>query len=102
MKLFSKLWNLQYLFSKKEDEDTIKKKRFMSRLIRTSAFARLSLQEKVLSLGKLINIFRADCGFTPRSLERTLIRLSAELKRHNDKTWDTLYGDPHRSSNSKE
>ena len=65
--------------------------RFICNIIKTHAFSKLTLQDKILSLGKLITLFRADNGFTPKSLERTMEKLNRELSRQVMSTWDHTY-----------
>jgi hypothetical protein len=93
MKL-SRIWNLKSLFFGKEDQPTKRKERLISSFIRTHAFSKLTVQNKVLALGKLITIFRSDCGFTPVSLERALSSLQKKLRRQTHETWDALYSEP--------
>jgi len=91
---FSRIWNWKYSPFGKE-LPTQRKERLISSYIRTHAFSKLTVQDKILSLGKLITIFRADCGFTPASLERTLASLQGELHRQTNETWHALYSEPY-------
>ena len=93
--------SLKHLFSKNQDPSTQRKENIISSIIRTNAFSKLTVQDKVLSLGKLITIFRSDCGFTPASLERTLVSLQKELQRQTNATWDALYSNPGSKSGDK-
>ena len=93
MKL-SRIWNWNHIFSKKE-QPARRKERIISSFVRTHAFSKLTVQDKILSLGKLITIFRSDCGFTPASLERTLESLQGELNRQTNESWHALYSEPY-------
>ena len=93
MKL-SWIWNLKCLFFGNEEQPTQRKERLISSFIRTHAFSKLTVQNKILSLGKLITIFRLDCGFTPATLARTLESLQEDLHRKTNETWDELYSEP--------
>ena len=97
-----KISDWKQLFSKKVDPSTQRKERLISSFIRTHAFSKLTVQNKVLSLGKLISIFRSDCGFTPASLERTLESLQEELNRQTNATWHASYSEPGSKSGDKE
>jgi hypothetical protein len=78
---------------RKEDKPTDRKERLISSFIRTHAFSKLTVQNKVLALGKLITIFRSDCGFTPASLERALSSLQKKLRQQTHESWDALYSE---------
>ncbi len=91
MKLMTTISNLRFQWFGREEDPTSKRERFVSRIITTRAFSKLTLQNKMLSLGKLITLFRSDNGYTPRSLERALDVLSLELNRQTIKTWNALY-----------
>src|SRR5258706_6297877 len=90
----NRIWNLKSLFVGSKEEPTKRKERLISSFIRTHAFSKLTVQNKILSLGKLITIFRLDCGFTPATLHRTLESLQADLHRKTNETWDELYSEP--------
>src|SRR5258706_2598426 len=90
----SRIFNLKSLFFGNKEEPNERKERLVSSFIRTHAFSKLTVQNKILSLGKLITIFRSDCGFTPTTLQRTLESLQAELHRKTNDTWDELYSEP--------
>jgi hypothetical protein len=68
-----------------------KRERFVVSIITTRAFSKMTLQDKLLSLGKLIAIFNSDNGYTPRLLEQKLEALNSELNHHTIKTWEELY-----------
>jgi hypothetical protein len=85
--------NLRIKWFNTEKAEMTKRERFIVNIITTRAFSKLTLQNKVLSLGKLITIFRLDNGYTPKSLERILEVLVVELRSHDLKTWDELYSD---------
>ena len=91
MKLMATISNLKFQWFGKEEDPTLKSERFMAKIITTRAFSKLTLQDKMLSLGKLITLFRLDNGYTPRSLERALDVLSLELNRQTIRTWNELY-----------
>ena len=80
---------VEWLFGE-EDVEVTNKERFVSSVIRTRAFSNLSLEDRISSLCRLIAVFRADCGFNPKTLERTLILLNEELKRKSNKGFRTL------------
>jgi hypothetical protein len=94
MKIFGKTLNLPFTRSVKSGDPVASKEQFITNILRTRAFAKLSLQDKVLSLGRLIMMFRSDWGFTPPVLERTLDVLNSELNQQAQETWHRLYSDP--------
>ena len=83
---------LRFLWCGKEEEPAATRERFVKGVIATHAFSRLTLQNKMLALAKLISVFRSDNGYTPRSLERALDALRQKCRRHTIVTWNTEYG----------
>lgn len=67
---------------------------FIASVIKTRAFSKLSLQDKMLSVGRLITLFRSDNGYIPESLERAMEKLNLQVRRESVKTWQTLYSNP--------
>ena len=67
-------------FSKKHREAR-KRHRFLLDIIGTNAFNNLTPQDKIVSLAKLIALYRYDFGNTPRKLEAILLRFNNDLRR---------------------
>lgn len=101
MKIMNTISNLRFRWFGKEETQISKRERFVAGIITTHAFSKLTIQNKMLSLGRLITLFRSDNGYTPRSLERALDGLSQECNRHAVKTWNTLYSKENFESISK-
>lgn len=72
------------LFSKKHREAR-KRQRFLLDIIRTNAFTKLTPQDKIVSLAKLIALYRYDFGSAPRKLEVILLRFSNDLRHQLNK-----------------
>ena len=87
-----RIW--EAVFPGKEEQETRRKEAFISSVMRTRAFSKLSLQDQLLSLGKLITVFRTDHGFTPKSLQRSLEILNAKLMRETHRVWRASYSEP--------
>ena len=75
----------------KEETEVVKKEKYVSSVISTHAFLKMSLQDKMLSLGKLITLFRAENGYTPQALEEALGKLNRQMNRETLKNWNTHY-----------
>jgi hypothetical protein len=54
-------------------------------------FSKLTLQDKILIIGKLINRARSGDGYKTRSMERALVALNRELNRQIMETWRQAY-----------
>lgn len=91
MKLSQKFSDLKSRFFGGETREVARKEKFIEGILRTNAYSRLTLQDRILALGKLIMVFRSDCGFTPRSLERTMEKLTIQLNKETVQTWHQLY-----------
>lgn len=55
------------------------------RLLRTAlsvrSYSRLSIQEKIILLARMIDRFECDYGFVPEALEKALLTLNKQLTR---------------------
>ena len=71
-------------FSKKHREAR-KRQRFLLNIIGTNAFTKLTPQDKIVSLAKLIALYRYDFGNSPRKLEVILLRFNNDLSRELSK-----------------
>ncbi len=91
MKIRNTISNMKFWWVGKEENPAEKRERFVSSIITNRAFSKLTLQDKMLSLGKLITSFRSDNGYTPKSLERAIEILRLELNRQTIQTWNTIY-----------
>ena len=91
MKWISKIFNRISRWLRKENNEALSRERFIESIIKTHAFSKLTIQDKVLSVGRLITLFRSDNGFTPESLERTMESLNRELSRKVISNWDQAY-----------
>ncbi|NOT76337.1 MAG: hypothetical protein HOP08_15520 [Cyclobacteriaceae bacterium] len=70
-----------------------KKQQFIKDITTTQAFARMSTQDKITSLAKLIFLFQCDHGYSPIELEQKLIRLNSDLKSKVIKDWSGIYSE---------
>jgi hypothetical protein len=64
---------------------------FLNNVVTSQCFAKMSLQEKLLSLGKLIELFHKDYGFTPKALERLVKSLNNKLNKEMLALWQQSY-----------
>lgn len=72
-------------FFSKKHRAARKRQRFLLDIIRTNAFTKLTPQDKIVSLAKLIALYRYDFGSTPRKLEVILLRFSNDLRQQLSK-----------------
>lgn len=68
-------------FFSKKHRDARKRQRFLLNIIGTTAFSKLTLQDKIVSLAKLIALYRYDFGSAPKKLEGILLHFSKDLRR---------------------
>lgn len=54
-------------------------------------FSKLTLQDKILLLGKMINQMRLDDGFNLDSAEKMLLSLNRKLNQQVIRTWNETY-----------
>lgn len=57
------------------------------------AFSQLTLQDKILILGKMINQLRLDDGFSLDSAEKMLLNLNRKLNQQIIRTWNETYSE---------
>jgi hypothetical protein len=57
----------------------------------STAFSKLTLQDKILILGKLINRSRSSEGYNTSSVERALVALNHKLNLQIIKAWNDTY-----------
>lgn len=68
-----------------------RKQRFIMDIITTQSFNKMSPQDKITSLAKLIFLFECDHGYSPKQLQHKLISLNLDLKRQVIKDWSGVY-----------
>jgi len=78
-------------YFKRKDMKRLRMQVFLCSIIKTHAFDKLTLQDKLTSLAKLIKLAQADHGFTPRELDRMIKSLSKRLNDDMAKLWDKSY-----------
>ena len=90
--------NILHIFSRirkslfcEKYKESIRKQRFILDITTTQAYSKMSTQDKITSLAKLIFLFQCDHGHSPRLLERKLVRLNSDLKRQVIKDWGGIY-----------
>jgi hypothetical protein len=94
MKIMQSISNqmLQWL-GKREETNASKSERNAEAIITTLAFSKLTLQNKILCVGKLIQHYGSGDGYTPNSLERTLLALNRELNSQINENWAGAYSE---------
>lgn len=80
---FGRLW--------KEDMQTVRMQTLLNNVIHSDMFARMSPQEKLMSLCRIIEIFRYDYGFTPKAFERRVRSLKKKLDKDMAQLWQESY-----------
>ncbi|MEK6783388.1 MAG: hypothetical protein AABY93_16925 [Bacteroidota bacterium] len=91
MNILHAVWNLKVQFFNKKDRKAKERARFIVGIISSHIFSKMTLQDKISSIAKLILIFECDFGFVPEKLERTLVRLNQKLNIEVLRTWTEFY-----------
>lgn len=65
----------------KRFKESRRRERFLTNVLGTRSFSRLTIQEKILALGRLMMVFERDFGFVPKRVQRTFTELNARLNR---------------------
>jgi hypothetical protein len=79
MNLDQTIKKLSRIFSKNCD-DVTRSKRFLTSIITTHVFSKMSVPEKLTSITKLMNLLKCDHGVASKELEEALLSLSEDLK----------------------
>jgi hypothetical protein len=79
---------LKAKWSNHPHDDMETKMEFMITVTTTRVFQKLSTEDQLLSVGRMIMIFRTDFGFTPRGLEKKMESLYCKLKNGQIKQWE--------------
>ena len=87
MKLLIFISRLKFQFLDPEKREEAVRKSLLLSLITTEAFSAMSLQDKILSLARIISIFQNDFGFAPKRFEQLLLRLNRKLNHQIIKTF---------------
>lgn len=80
-----------FTFRKRKPVKTLRMEVFLNNVVTSQCFAKMSLQEKLLSLGKLIELFHKDYGFTPKALENLVKSLNRKLNKEMLALWQESY-----------
>lgn len=64
---------------------------FLLNVVKSHAFAKLTLQDKLSSLARLIDIFQHDFGFTPKELREMIKSLKERLDEEMAAVWEQTY-----------
>jgi hypothetical protein len=78
-------------FFSETHKESIRKQRFILDITTTQTFSKMTVQDKITSLAKLIFLFQNDHGHSPKLLEKKLIRLNGDLKKQIVKDWSGIY-----------
>lgn len=62
-------------------KQTLRSELFLVSILFTNAYAKQSLQDKITSVSRLIQIFRKDHGFIPKLMLTVLYSMNRELNR---------------------
>jgi hypothetical protein len=82
------------VFSRKASDKNMKSLRmqvYLLNVVRSHAFSKLTLQDKLTSIARLIDIFQKDFGFTPNELQETIKSLKERLDKEMSALWDATY-----------
>lgn len=89
------LWKgILAVFSKRSSRKNMKMLRmqvYLLNVVRSNAFSKLTLQDQLSSLARLIDIFQADFGFTPHELGKLLKKLNRKLDKEMAEVWNQTY-----------
>jgi hypothetical protein len=86
MNMFSAIEKYARLFLKKYRSYGKNRELQLLDIIRTGMFGRMTLQEKIMTVARLVSIFEADFQTVPERLNRKLIKLNRELQQSIIKT----------------
>lgn len=78
-------------YFKRKDMKRLRMQVFLCSIIKTHAFKKLTLQDKLSSLARLITLAQADHGFAPKELDRMIRALSERLNDDMAEMWDKSY-----------
>jgi hypothetical protein len=70
---------LKHLTSLKASNEILRKELFLINILYTDIFSKMPIQNKVISLAKMISLFKKDYGYTPKLMMRALNRLNRRL-----------------------
>jgi hypothetical protein len=76
---------IKRLFYNPKRRKELKRLHFLEDIVETETFAKLPVQDKIISLAKLISLSKSDMGYAPPKLEMTLLHLSNDLQRRLNK-----------------
>lgn len=80
-----------FALGKKKTIKTLRMEVFLNNVVTSHSFAKLTLQEKLLSLGRLIQLFHQDYGFTPKTMDKLVRSLNKKLDKQMLNLWQTSY-----------
>lgn len=81
----------KFAIGSKKTMKTLRMEVFMNNVVTSHAFAKLTIQEKLLSLGRLIELFQNDFGFTPKSMDNLVRSLNKKLNKEMLRLWHKSY-----------
>ena len=82
------------VFSKrrsKRDMKVLRMQVYLMNIFKSEAFLQLTLQDKLSSIARIIDIFQRDFGFTPKELHRMIGSLKKRLDTDVANVWETTY-----------
>jgi hypothetical protein len=77
--------------SARKDMKMLRMQVYLLNVVKSHAFAKLTLQDKLSSLARLIDIFQHDFGFTPKELGKLIKTLNQRLDEEMAIVWDETY-----------
>jgi hypothetical protein len=82
------------IFAKRKPKKNMKMLRmqvYLLNVVRSHAFSKLTLQDKISSLARLIDLFQNDFGFTPKELHKMIKSLNQKLDKEVATVWNETY-----------
>jgi len=90
MNLHQTIKKLRSIFSNNCD-DVTRSQRFLTSIITTNIFSKMSIPEKLTSITKLIDLLQRDHGVASQELEETLLSLSKDLRHQELNSLYSIY-----------
>lgn len=90
MNLNQTVKKLRRIFSNNCD-DVTRSQRFLTSIITTRIFSKMSIPEKLTSIAKLIDLLQRDHGVASKELEETLLSLSKDLRHQELNSLCSIY-----------
>jgi len=81
--------NIAVKFFRKEETTATKQRRLLRSALKVRSFSMMKIQEKIILVARLIDLFQKDYGFVPEELERVLVGLNRDLDKVISKSFET-------------